>query len=32
MPEPRYVRRFGAAERVQHLVLFVSFLGLAAKY
>ena len=30
MPEPRYVRRFGAAERVQHLVLFVSFLGLAA--
>jgi cytochrome b subunit of formate dehydrogenase len=28
--ETRYVRRFGAMERIQHGVLFVSFLGLAA--
>jgi len=28
--EARFVRRFGAAERLQHAVLFVSFLGLAA--
>ncbi|MBI4886295.1 MAG: hypothetical protein HY824_04330 [Acidobacteria bacterium] len=30
MAEPRYLRRFGAVERAQHLALFVSFLGLAA--
>lgn len=30
MAETRYVLRFGRVERVQHAVLFVSFLGLAA--
>jgi len=30
MGEPRYVRRFEAADRLQHLVLLVTFLGLAA--
>ncbi|MBI2186597.1 MAG: hypothetical protein HYU37_05660 [Acidobacteria bacterium] len=30
MAEARYVRRFGRVERIQHLVLFVTFLGLAA--
>jgi cytochrome b subunit of formate dehydrogenase len=30
MADRRYIRRFGRAERVQHVVLFVSFLGLAA--
>jgi len=30
VPEARYVRRFGRAERAQHLVLIVTFLGLAA--
>jgi cytochrome b subunit of formate dehydrogenase len=28
--EHRYIRRFGRAERIQHLLLFVSFLTLAA--
>jgi cytochrome b subunit of formate dehydrogenase len=28
--EARYVRRFGRAERIQHMVLFISFLSLAA--
>jgi cytochrome b subunit of formate dehydrogenase len=28
--EPRYVRRFGPGDRVQHLVLVVTFLGLSA--
>jgi cytochrome b subunit of formate dehydrogenase len=30
MPEPRYVQRFGRAARIQHGLLFVSFLALAA--
>ena len=30
VPEPRYIVRFGRADRVQHFILFVSFLGLAA--
>jgi len=30
MAERRYVRRFGTADRLQHLVLLVTFLGLAA--
>ena len=30
MPEPRFIVRFGRADRLQHFVLFVAFLGLAA--
>ena len=30
MPETRYVRRFGRTERIEHLLLLVTFLGLAA--
>jgi cytochrome b subunit of formate dehydrogenase len=30
MSDARYVRRFGAAERIQHAILFTSFLTLAA--
>lgn len=30
MSNPRYIRRFGKIDRVQHLVLLVCFLGLAA--